>query len=51
MRGIHFDECISSPLVRAKKTVEIILRESGNDSPIITDDRIKKIYFGDIEGK
>ena len=51
MKGIHFDECISSPLVRAKETVEIILRESGNDIPIFTDDRLKEIYFGDMEGK
>ena len=51
MKGIHFDECFSSPLVRAKETVEIILNESGNEIPIFTDDRIKEIYFGDMEGK
>lgn len=51
MRNIHFDECISSPLIRAKETVELILQESGNDIPVLTDDRIKEIYFGDMEGK
>ena len=51
MKGIHFDACISSPLKRAKETVEIILRESGNDVEITTDDRIKEINFGDYEKK
>ena len=50
MRGIRFDACISSPLVRARETVEIILRESGNDIPISVDDRIREIHFGDLEG-
>ena len=47
MKGIRFDLCVSSPLIRAKETVEIVLRESGNgDVPIVTDDRIKEINFG-----
>ena len=48
MRGIHFDGCISSPLVRAKETAEIILRESGNDIPITVDERVREINFGDL---
>ena len=28
MKGIRFDRCISSPLKRASKTAEIVLRES-----------------------
>ena len=51
MKGIHFDHCISSPLIRARETVEIVLRESGNNIPITMDDRIREIDFGDIEGK
>ena len=50
MRDIHFDACISSPLIRAYETAEIILRESGNDIPIETDERIQEMFFGDIEG-
>ena len=50
MKGLHFDFCISSPLVRAKETVEIILRESGNELPVSVDDRIREIHFGDLEG-
>lgn len=41
MRGIKFDCCISSPLIRARETAEIIILESGNDIPITYDDRIK----------
>ena len=51
MKDVHFDCCISSPLIRSMETVEIVLRESGNDIPVLTDDRIKEIYFGDIEGQ
>ena len=51
MRGVSFDACFSSPLIRARETVEIILRESGNGSvPIRTDDRLKEIHFGSEEG-
>ena len=51
MKGIHFDACISSPLLRARETAEIILRESGNGIPIEFDDRIKEINMGDWERK
>ncbi len=49
MRGIKFDCCISSPLIRAKETAEILLQESGNDTKIEFDDRIKEINFGTFE--
>ena len=49
MKGIKFDYCISSPLIRAKQTAEIILRESNNNIPIMFDDRIKEINFGSLE--
>ncbi|MCR5302427.1 MAG: histidine phosphatase family protein [Lachnospiraceae bacterium] len=49
MRDIRFDECISSPLMRAKETAQIILRESGNDIGIIEDARLKEMNFGDYE--
>lgn len=51
MRGLRFDRCISSPLSRARETVEIVLRESGNDVPIETDERLREMNFGDLEGK
>lgn len=49
LKEIHFDQCFSSPLIRAKETAEIILRNSGNDIPIYYDDRIKEINFGNYE--
>ena len=52
MKGIVFDGCYSSPLIRARQTAEIILRESGNtDVPIICDERIKEINMGAWEEK
>lgn len=51
MKDIRFDECISSPLVRAKETVEIILRENEHPVEVETDDRLMEIAFGDMEGK
>ena len=51
MRGIRFDCCISSPLIRARETAEIILHESGNDIPIFFEDRIKEINMGSWERK
>ena len=52
LKNVHFDECISSPLARARETAEILLRESGNENtPLTFDDRIKEISFGTSEGK
>lgn len=51
MKDIRFDCCITSPLIRARETVEIVLRESGNELPILTDDRIREINFGDLEDR
>ena len=50
MKGIRFDYCFSSPLIRAKETAEILLRESGNSVPVSFDDRIKEMNFGSFEG-
>ena len=47
-RDIHFDLCFCSPLIRAKETAEILLR--GRDVPIVTDDRLKEMGFGNYEG-
>lgn len=52
MKGIRFDYCFSSPLIRAKQTAEIVLKESGNSTtPIYFDDRLKELHFGELEGK
>ena len=46
--GVHFDVCYSSPLVRAKETAEIILKD--RNVPIIFDDRLREMGFGVYEG-
>ena len=52
MQRIRFDCCISSPLLRARQTAEIILRESGTPGLGISfEDRIKEINMGDWERK
>ena len=51
IKHIRFDRCICSPLIRAKETAEIVLRESENHIPTVYDERIQEISFGVMEGK
>ena len=51
IKGIRFDNCVSSPLLRAVETAKTVLTESGNSIPIVTDERLLEIDFGDMEGK
>lgn len=46
--NVHLDICYSSPLVRARETAEIVL--DGKGVPIVTDDRLLEMSFGDYEG-
>lgn len=48
LRDIPFSRCYTSPLIRAYETARIILR--GQDIPIIKDDRIVEMAFGEFEG-
>ncbi|SFB73767.1 histidine phosphatase family protein [Butyrivibrio sp. YAB3001] len=47
-KSLHFDICYCSPLQRAKRTAEIFLE--GTDTPIIIDDRLIEMGFGEYEG-
>ena len=49
LREIHFDKIYSSPLKRALETAQII--GEGREIPLITDERLKEIDFGDYEGQ
>ena len=51
LRGVRFDCCISSPLIRAIETAQIILGESDNHIQISLDDRLKEINMGSWEKK
>ena len=47
-RNVHFDVCFCSPLIRARETAEILLRD--RDVPVLTDDRLMEMSFGSFEG-
>ncbi len=52
LQGIKFDAAFSSPLIRARKTAELVLNNSGNgDTKITIDNRLKEIHMGIWEGK
>lgn len=48
MKDIVIDKVISSPLKRAMQTAECVMGE--RDIPIVTDERIAEISFGEWEG-
>ena len=47
-RDVHFDICFCSPLIRARETAEILLRD--RNIPILTDGRLMEMGFGSYEG-
>lgn len=47
-KDINFDVCFCSPLVRARETAEIFLKD--RDIPIICDERLYEMCFGIYEG-
>lgn len=49
LKGVPFAVCYSSPLGRALETAELIL--AGRDVPVLTDERIGEMAFGEWEGK
>ncbi len=50
LKNVSFDLCITSPLVRARKTAELILEKQKREVPVRVDERIQEINFGDLEG-
>ena len=49
LRDTHFDMVFSSPLKRAYETASLIV--GGRDIPIVKNDLIKEMCFGDWEGQ
>ena len=49
LAGLVFDEIYSSPLLRAKKTAEIINEKQG--ATLVLDNRLKEINCGEMQGK
>ena len=48
MKDVHVDICYTSPLKRARKTAELVLK--GRNVPILDDARLMEISFGAYEG-
>ncbi len=48
LSDVPFDRCFSSPLSRALSTAQLIL--AGRAVPILTDDRLLEMSFGELEG-
>jgi len=46
LKNVSFDLCITSPLVRARKTAELILAKQAHKVPVKEDIRIREINFG-----
>ena len=49
LKDVPFDVAFTSPLSRAKETAEIILKD--RNIPIIEEERVIEVNFGDYEGK
>lgn len=49
LKDVPFDLCITSPLIRARHTAEIIME--GRNKPIIEEGRLKELNFGIWEGR
>jgi probable phosphoglycerate mutase len=47
-KDVHFDICYCSPLIRAKETAQIVLKD--RNIPIIEDKRLVEMSFGTYEG-
>lgn len=48
LKDVPFDVVYTSPLKRAKETAELVL--DGRDIPLIEEERIKEMGFGEFEG-
>jgi len=49
--GVRFDTMIASPLVRARKSAEIIAERAGFQKEIIYDELLMEIYCGILQGE
>ncbi|ETP72046.1 fructose-2,6-bisphosphatase [Lachnospiraceae bacterium JC7] len=49
LKHVHFDHVFSSPLIRARKTAEIICKNHNDLNPVLCED-LKEISFGIGEG-
>lgn len=45
------DVLIASPFVRTQETAKIVAEQTGYSGEIVTDDRVRELFFGPLEGK
>jgi uncharacterized phosphatase len=50
MADIQWDRAITSPLIRARRTAEIVLAEHGRPPELTVDERLVEMDFGPYEG-
>jgi len=50
LAGVRWDQAVSSPLVRARRTAEIVLAARGDGPELRIDDRLREMDFGAYEG-
>jgi broad specificity phosphatase PhoE len=50
LAGVSWNRAFSSPLVRARRTAEIILEARADSPPLLVDDRLREMDFGPYEG-
>jgi 2,3-bisphosphoglycerate-dependent phosphoglycerate mutase len=51
LKGMHFDLAFTSDLIRAQRTLEIILKEIGQEDILVTEDQaLNERMYGDLQG-
>jgi broad specificity phosphatase PhoE len=50
LAAIRWDRAFSSPLVRARRTAEVLLATHADGPPLVIDDRLREMDFGPYEG-
>ena len=50
LADVRWDRAISSPLVRARRTAEVVLGARHDAPPLVVDDRLREMDFGPYEG-
>ena len=50
LAGVRWDRAVSSPLVRARRTAELVLNASAGAPVLEVDERLREVDFGPYEG-
>ena len=50
LAGVRWDRAVSSPLLRARRTAEIVLAATAEPPALVIDERLREMDFGPYEG-